>query len=71
MANIGISIHFLKICEGFHYLLRNYGLKNYIGIEISLHDVVKVVQVCFDVNVYILLDHVRQIAQTKSVYANV
>ena len=51
LESIGLSIRFLKIYEHFNYLLRSYGLWNHTGSDVSLHDVINVVQVCFDVNV--------------------
>ena len=46
-----MSEQFLKIWEGYHYLLLRYGLKHHAGSALSLYDVIKVMQVCFNVNV--------------------
>ena len=75
LESIGFSIYFLKILADFHYLLRSYGLKNQTGSEVYLHDIINVVQVCFDVKVITFVftsfwSVLGNIPRTKSVFAH-
>ena len=72
----GFSICFLKILEHFHFLLRSYGLKNHTGSNLFLHDVINVMQVCFDVIVITFASTsfwsmLGKIARTKNEFAHV